>query len=341
MAKPALVSLSSGGIIKVLFILLLLGFLWIIRDIIALLFVALIFSAALYPAVTWFKKRRVPPWAAVLLLYVLIIGVFSLAIGLLVPVFADQVVTLINDFPEYYSRFGKIIEEIQRYSAQYNLQDQVQQLLGPLGKAGQGIVTSVFGIFGGFVSILLVLVLTFYMLAEEEGLEHFIRILTPRQHHAYALELLARMRARIGLWLRGQLILMIVVGILVFIGLLILRVPYAAILAFLAFLLEIVPVAGPIFAGIIAAILTFLATGSLFLTGFVVALFIIVQQIENQILVPKVMKKVVGLNPIVVIVALLVGAKIGGVVGALIAVPVVTALSVAFHDWHELRRSDA
>lgn len=322
------------------FILLLLAFLWIIRDVIALLFFALIFAAALHPAVEWFKKRRVPPWASVLLLYVLIIGLFSLAIGLLVPVFADQIVALVNDFPEYYSRFEKIIVEIQRYSAQYNLQDQAQRLLGPLGSVGQGIITSVFGIFGGFVSILLVLVLTFYMLAEEEGLEHFIRILTPRQYHSYALALLERMRARIGLWLRGQLILMLVVGILVFIGLLILGVPYAALLAFLAFLLEIVPVAGPIFAGIIAAVLTFLAEGSIFLTGLVVALFIVIQQIENQILVPKVMSKVVGLNPIVVIVALLIGAKVGGVVGALIAVPVVTALSVAFHDWHQWQRGD-
>lgn len=338
MSKPITFNISSAAIFKVVFVLLILASAWLIRDIIAIFFVALILAAVIFPAVEFFGKWKIPPWAAVLIVYIIIVSVLSLAVILLVPVFVNQIIGVATEFPAYYQRIQGGIQEFQNYSVQYNLNEEIKKLFGPIGKAGQGIITSIFGIFGGFISILVILVLTFYMLVEKGGLEKFISHVTPDRYHKYVVELITRMQRRVGLWIRGQLILMFAVSILTFIGLLILRVPYAALLAFLMFVLEIIPIAGPIIGGVVAAVLTFLATKSLLTTVLVILLFIIIQQLENQILLPRVMSRVVGLSPIVVILAILIGAKVAGIVGALLAVPVATALSVFVKDWKELRK---
>ncbi|MBU4332000.1 AI-2E family transporter, partial [Patescibacteria group bacterium] len=144
------------------------------------------------------------------------------------------------------------------------------------------------------------------------------------------------MQKKIGSWLRGQVILMIIIGILSYIGLLILGVRYALLLALFAGLMEIIPYIGPIFGAVPAV---FIALTQSPIKGLlVIVLYLIIQQLENNLIVPKIMKRAVGLNPIVVILVILIGGKIAGIVGALIAVPVATAFSVMLKDFLDLRK---
>jgi predicted PurR-regulated permease PerM len=174
-------------------------------------------------------------------------------------------------------------------------------------------------------------VITFYFTVEEEGMKRFIRSVSPSHYHPYLMQLINRIQRRLGYWLRGQLILSVVIFVLTFIGLTILGVDYALLLALIAGIFEIIPYLGPFLGAVPAVFLAFVQSPVKAL--LVVILYIIIQQLENNIIVPKVMSKSVGINPLLVIIILLVGGKIGGAVGMILAIPVATALSVFFEDF--------
>ncbi|MEI6597353.1 MAG: AI-2E family transporter, partial [bacterium] len=186
------------------------------------------------------------------------------------------------------------------------------------------------------VAFILVFVLTFYMTVEEQATKRLVRSLVPLKHQPYLTNLMNRMQDKIGLWLRGQLILSLVIFVLVWIGLTILGVKYAVVLALLAGVMEIVPYLGPIISAIPAVFIAF--TQYPMLAVGVLILYYLIQFAENHILVPQVMRRTVGLNPVITIVALLVGAKIAGILGIALAVPVTTAIGVAVGDFLDINK---
>jgi len=188
------------------------------------------------------------------------------------------------------------------------------------------------GFFTGLASILLVAALTFYMVVEEDAIKKMLRHVAPDEYQPFLSRLFSRIREKLGLWLRGQLVLSITVGLLYYIGLTILGVDYAAVLGLLAGVMELVPYIGPLIVGVIAIFLTFTQSGTLLQPLLVLGLLAVIQWCENNLLVPKIMQKAVGLNPIISIVALLVGARLAGIVGAILAIPVATALSVFVYE---------
>jgi predicted PurR-regulated permease PerM len=208
------------------------------------------------------------------------------------------------------------------------IKDNLSQILG-------SVFSTVASVFGGIVSFFVVLVITFYMTVEETALKRTITFILPEKYHPFTLQLINKVQRKIGDWLKGQLLLSLILGILVYVGLLILGVQYALVLAVVAAIGEFIPYLGPVIAAIPAIFLTFAESP---LKGvFVLILYVIIQQIENQILVPKVMQRVVGLNPIISIIALLVGAKIAGIVGVILAIPVATAISVIANEIWQAR----
>ena len=216
-----------------------------------------------------------------------------------------------------------------------SFQDSLDTLSATLTGATTKVFNTIFSIFGGVISFFLVLVITFYFTVEEEGLKNFLKSVSPSRMHPYLFRLITRIQHKLGLWLKGQLILSLIIFGLVFIGLSIIGVEYALLLAFVAGVFEIIPFLGPTLAAIPAAFFGF--TQSPVLGLLVIALYVLIQQLENHVIVPKVMSKSVGLNPLIVIVAFLVGAKIGGFIGVLLAVPVATAISVFLSDFFEKR----
>ncbi|TSC68058.1 MAG: hypothetical protein G01um101472_175 [Parcubacteria group bacterium Gr01-1014_72] len=186
-------------------------------------------------------------------------------------------------------------------------------------------------IFGGVLSFVLIIVLSFYLAVQEDGVTNFLRIVAPIQHQRYIIDLWKRSQRKIGLWLQGQLLLGLIVGILVYLGLTVLGIKNALLLAILAGFFEIIPVFGPILASIPGIIIGF-ADGGVTSGFLVIGLYLIIQQFENHLIYPLVVRKVVGVSPILVILGLVVGGKLAGFLGILLSVPIAAALMEYFSD---------
>jgi len=187
------------------------------------------------------------------------------------------------------------------------------------------------GFFGGVITLLIIAVLSFYMVVEDDAAKRLFRHLAPADKQEHISGLIQKMQEKIGAWLRGELVLMFIIGLVTYIGLVVLGVEYALVLAIIAGVSEIVPYAGPIIATVPAVAIAF--TQSPILGLMVLVLYFLIQQLENNFLVPKVMQKATGLNPVISLVVLLIGFKVGGVMGAVLAIPVTTMIAVFLSDY--------
>ncbi len=186
--------------------------------------------------------------------------------------------------------------------------------------------------------VVIIFVISLYLTINQYGVENFLRIILPITHEEHVVKIYLRVRKKLGLWLQGQIVLMLLIGAMTFFGLWALGVKYALLIAILSGILEILPLVGPLLAGAIAFLMLFPQSWALAFYSIIV--FLVVHQIENHILVPLVMKKAVGVSPVVVIFSLLAGAQIAGFVGAILAVPVAVVFQEIILDW-ERRKARA
>lgn len=282
--------------------------LFMIRDILFLLFIAFLLMTALHPLVTFLERFRVPRAFSIILVYAVVFGLFGASFVGAIPALIVQSTRLVQDLPSFVSR-------IMPY---WNIDvATISQQMAPIG---QSIVKVTLGIFENIVTLVTVLVFTFYFLIERRHADVVIQSIVGDGIAQQVLAALRRIEIRLGSWIRGEMLLMSFVGILSFIGLTVLHVDYALPLAILAGLLEIIPMIGPTVSAIPAVLVALSISPLLALS--VVALYIIIQQLENNVLVPIVMKQSVGFPPIVTILVLMVGGRFAGVVGAILAIPI-------------------
>lgn len=334
------ISLSSLTIVKTLLILVAFFFLWMIRDVVGILFVALVLASALDPWVDQLERYRLPRSMSILMMYLAFILLFVLVFYLIIPPLIAQIGDISTSFTQYVPR----VEELYRMltaSSDTSIIQELQNNLSNVNTTLSNITSGVFGavadVFGAVAAIIFVLVITFYMTLEEDGLKKFIRSIAPIQYQPYLVQKVNRIQYKMGGWLRGQLILMVIVGVLAFIGLLLIGVPYPLVLACIAGLAEFIPFLGPLLAAIPAVFFAY--TDSPWKAVAVIIMYTVLQQIENQVIVPKVMQKAVGLNPIVVITVMLIGAKVAGIAGILLAVPATTILWIFAEDIFQQKKA--
>jgi len=320
------IEISSGTILRTILILLLLWFLYLVRDIILLVFLSFIIVSAIDPIVDWFQKKKVPRALTVLVIFVLAISIFGAVIGLLVPPLASEIRGLGESFPQLAEKISGYFKVVRDYAASHNFQQQITNFTASvaekISQASSSVFSGTVSFIGGVFEFVVVLSIAFYMSVQEKGIKKFFASLMPEEHREYVTGLTDRIQFKMGRWLQGQLLLMFLVFSLDYLGLLAIKAPYALVLALIAGILEVVPYIGPVISAIIAVPVGLLHGP---LTGLLVlALFVLVQQLEGYVLTPLVMKKAVGLNPVVVILALMIGAKLGGVMGIIVAVPIAT-----------------
>jgi len=334
MQKTNTIEISTGTIVKsVLFVLLLVG-LYFIRDIVGVVLFSIVIASAIEPAAGWFEKKRVPRIIGVLFVYLIMFMILGGIFYMVVPTFFSEISgfavalprylespTLFNTLPDVVSFSGNSAVILQELLL--NLREQIAVFTGGFFKATATI-------FGGAMSFFLIIILSFYLSVQKNGLENFLRIITPIKYENYILGLWSRSRKKIGGWMQGQILLGILVGVLVYLGLSILRVEYALSFALLAAVFELIPIFGPIMAAIPPVAVAFLQnpTSALMVAG----LFIIIQQFENHLIYPLVVRKIVGIPPIFVILSIIIGAKLGGLFGILLAIPAATVLMEFLND---------
>ncbi|MFA5926372.1 MAG: AI-2E family transporter [Parcubacteria group bacterium] len=328
------IEISSGTILRTIFILLLLWFLFLVRDVLALVFVAIIIVSAIDPVVDWFQKKNVPRSLTVFFVYVIFLSLFVLAVSLLIPPITAETESLGKSLPKLIEQLSGYFKVVQDFAATHSLEQNINNFFsnaaGRISDAGTNLFSGTISFLGGIFDFIIVLSIAFYMSVQEAGSKKFFKSVFPKDHQEYVAGLVERIQHKMGRWLQGQLLLMLLVFLLDYLGLLAIKAPYALILALIAGILEIIPYVGPIISAIIATLISFLHGP---LTGvLVLGLFAAVQQLEGYVLTPLIMKKAVGLNPIIVILALLIGAKLGGVLGVIIAVPLATVIGEVVND---------
>ncbi len=328
------INISTRTFVKAVFIVLSLWFLWFIREVVAIFIASIMLASLIDPFADWFEKKRIPRGLAVLIVYTFLIAVMAMIFILMIPIVAQQIVQLLSNLSGSYSDVAEYLGRFQAFSEAHGFSENINSSLQAVQQSITSWVSSLFttvkGFFGSIAALAIVLVLTFYMVVEEESMRKYFKGIAPAEYKPFIAQLLNKMQKKIGAWLRGQIILGVFVGSLVYIGLKFLGVEYALLLALIAAIFEIIPYVGPVFSLIPAVIIGF-AQSPMIGVG-VVILYLIIQQIENNLLVPKIMQKVTGLNPVVSIAALLVGIKVGGVVGAILAIPLATMIVVAIED---------
>ena len=329
--------ISTMSIVKIVAIVLSLIVAYILRDIIFLLFVSLLLTAVFDPWVNWFERRaHLPRSIGMLIIYILLVGVFALALILLIPPLIDQISQIIRILPNYFDQFTGGLYAVQDFAHAKGLDASFQQILitlqNTLQRAAGGIFPAISSIFGGLFNVVTVLVLTFYMVVEKKWMRDLTRLIVPAKYNTYVFNLTGRVRDKLGAWFAGQIVLCFIIGLASYIALLLIGVKYALTLALLAGLFEFIPYIGPILSAVPAAFFGF-TQDEFVVRGFIViGAFWFIQWLENNIIVPKVMSRSVGLNPLVVLIAMMIGASLVGIAGIIIAVPVSAILSILFND---------
>lgn len=331
------ISINQGTIVQAILLVLLVALLFYLKDLVLIVLTAIVLASAIEPGAQWFIRRRIPRVISVLLVYLLTLGFIFAIFYLFVPPLLNDVANFISVLPSLIGSidFSGISQSVffqpGEVAQTLTTPDFIKELQSSFTSFSGGFLRTVSGVFGGIVSFILIVVFSFYFAMQETGIDDFLRVITPVRHQQYVVNLWKRSQQKIGRWMQGQIVLALIVGILVYLGLTVLGVRYALVLAVFAALAELIPVFGPIIAAVPAVGIAFVDGGPT-LGLLVVGLYLIIQQFENHLIYPLVVKKVVGVPPLMVILSLLVGAQLAGFLGILLSVPIAAAIQELITD---------
>lgn len=287
------------------------------------LFLALILSVLVDGAVTYLKKIKIPRAVSVIFIYLAIIFIFGSAFYFLVPPMVNEIKQFSANLPGYLDSFSPQLEQVQFFWNTYKTSDVLQKSLLGIGEklisVTSNITSLISTVFGGLFTALVIFFVSLILSLKENGTEEFLGIFVPQSAKKDFVRIFSSSKRKIKYWFLGRFFSAVAVGVFIYLGLLLMGVKYKITLALIAALFEFVPILGAWFAGIIGVVLT--AFQSLKLALFAGLLYLVVQQVESHIFSPFFMKKTVGMNPVLTILALMIGAELGGFFGILIAVP--------------------
>ena len=327
-----------------------------LRDLILIILTSVLLAAAISPMARWFVERRIPRVVAVLIVYTgFLLGLAATFYFLLIPLF-QEIFSFLRALPERFDVLETYLPTAENESAfqniplftdligDFSLRQIVEQTQGFFAGLSQGFLNTLFAVFGGVLNFFIIVVLSFYLSVQENGVGKFLKMITPKKHTVYVLDLWRRAELKIGYWMQGQIILAVLVAVLVYLCLLLLGIPNALLLAVLAGVFEIIPVFGPILAAVPAVAIAMIEGGNFMGPGLTIGLvvtgvYIIIQQFESQLIYPLVIRKVIGLSPIIVILSLIAGFKLAGLLGVVLSVPIAAIVLEFLNDMQSKKES--
>lgn len=324
------ITINSGTIVRTILFILLIWLLYFLRDLVLVILTAVVIASAIEPAVRWFVARKVPRILAAIFVYVAVTGVVAGSFFVLVPPLLDEASGLLTSSPQYFNSI-EVWNPVSDISSSFSLKDIIAEFRNDITNATGSLFQTVSIVFGGVFNFILIIILSFYLAVQEYGISNFLKIITPVEHEEYVINLWERSQLKIGLWMQGQLLLALIIGVLVYLGLTVLGIKYAFLLALLAAIAELIPLFGPVIAAIPAIAIGFIGGGTT-LALIVAGFYIIIQQFENHLIYPLVVKKVVGVPPLLVILAFIVGIELAGFLGIILSVPIAAAIMEYVHD---------
>ena len=329
MDRPSF-EISWATLWRILLMLIFAIMLFMAREALIILFLAIIISASLDGPVWYLQRKKIPRILGTLLIFLSGLMILAVVLYIIIPVTFFELQNVLQNFKNIQiPSLGTL--NISYFAELSKSLGDIENLINALMSGGVSFFNLLTVVFNNLVFLIATIVLSFYFTINQFGVEKFLKTILPINYEDYVIEIYLRVRKKMGYWLQGQIILMTIVGILTWLGLSLLNVKYSLVLGVVAGIFEIVPMVGPIFSGAIVFLAAISESWTLGL--YVILLFVVIHQIENHILVPLVMKKTLGISPVVVVVYLLAGWQIAGVIGAILAVPVAVIFQEIIDDW--------
>lgn len=329
--------ISWGTIFKIAIAFIAFYVFFLIKDILTLVIFALIISVLFNPAITFLQKRKFPRVLAVTLVYVVIFGILGVLIYSISPFFVFEIQQFIQLFPQYFEKVTPPLKGLG-IGAFENFETFTDILQNWLVKASSNIFNAVSVLFGGIFSTVTIFAIAFFLSLEEKGVERTIGLLSPKKYEAYVLNLWAKSQQKVAKWFGSRILSCLFVGLMSFAACYVLKIKYAVSFGLLAGVLDIVPIIGPIVAG--AIIIIFSALDSWLKALFVFIAFVLIQQIEGNIITPVLTKKFIGIPPVLVLISLMIGAELWGILGAILAIPLAGVIYEFLRDFLKKKKEE-
>lgn len=320
--------ISYQSIFKVFFAILIVIFLFYINQIILALFAAFVISAILNPLVDWLENKKINRVLANSLVFAGLIIFLAFLFYWILPPLAIELGNLGKHFPQYIDENISKYPFLERFNLKENFDKAIIDGANFIKAQSVNLLFSTISIFGGLFYVFFSLAAAYYLTEEKYLIRNYLKKIIVSDDHENIGHILSEIEAKMGSWFWGQIILSIISGTVIFLGLTILGVPFAPFLAILAAVLRFIPYLGGLIADGIGVLIAFLISPALGIAALL--MYYIIEQIEGYVIIPAVMKKTVGLNPIAVITAVVIGGQLGGIFGALLALPVTIVLEILF-----------
>lgn len=310
--------ISWGAIFKVALLIISFYFIFQIKEILILFIFSLIIAILFNPVIDFLEKKKVPRLLSVILIYLFIFGIIGILIYSVASAFVSEIQRFSDSFHDYFNKVAPFLQGIGG-AAFENFDTFVKTVQDWLTEASLSILSAFGAIFGGIFSTFTVFSLAMFLSLEEKVVEKTLLLIFPKKLEAHALNVWQRVQIKVVGWFGTRILSCLFVGIMTFAVCKILSINYAISFGLLAGITNIIPVIGPIVAGVVIALFTLLDSWGK--AVFILIIFILIQQIEGNFITPLLSKKFMGLPPVLVLVALLIGGKLWGIMGAILVIP--------------------
>lgn len=311
-------------------------FFYLLRDILIWVVFALIISILFDPAIN-FLRKFIPRFLAVILVYVAIFGVVGASIYLIVPVFVAEIDQFSKSFPAYFETISPLLRDLG-IEAFENFEKFTKAVEDQLSTISSSVFSAIGAIFGGLFSTMTILSIALFISFEEKGIERVIKVLTPKKYEALVSNILEKSQKKVAGWFGTRILSSLFIGLMVFFICRVLKVDYGVSFGLFSGIFNFIPIVGPVISGGVIAVI--IAASSWLKAAFFIAAFILIQMIEGNILTPVLTKKFIGLSPVLVLIALLIGGKLWGLMGALLAIPMAGIFFEFFRDFLKKRKEE-
>jgi predicted PurR-regulated permease PerM len=334
-----ILDISWGTIVKIFLAVFIFYFIYLTKEITLWFFFALAISVLLTPAINFLKKFWMPKMVAVIIVYFSIFGILGLLIYLTAPIFMAELRQLSQHLPDYFRQISPALQQMGIDTTQA-FDNFTKFLVEGLAGSSKGVISAVMVFFGGLYSTVFILTTAFFLSLEDSAPEKFLTLISPKKYEETITTLFQRAQGKVSSWFGARIVACIFVGVASFIVFYIFGVKYAFILALISGILNFVPYIGPWITTILLIVFIAVSSGSWLAVLYVIIAVLIIQEIENKLLTPLLMKRMVNVPPALVLISLLVGAKIFGFLGTIFAVPVFGIIFEFLKEFLEKRRED-
>lgn len=337
MNEERVLDISWATILKISVTLLCFYILYLVRDLLLLFLFALVISLLLDPVIDFLQRKRIPRTIATLFIYFSIFGLLAFSASAIIQFFIVEIKAFFMFFPQYFERIAPVLNGLGMEAFR-----DMETFIATTGKALEGmadnIFSGLFAVFGGIFSTFFVVTIAIFLSLEEKIVERILCLLSPKKYEEYVLTLWERCKQKVSGWFGVKILGCVFVGIASYIGFLLFNVDYPFTLALAAGILDFIPIIGPFIAGAFAFLV--ICGDSVTKAIFIVLFFVLVQQVEGNIITPILTKKFIGLPPVLVLVALAVGGSLWGIMGAILVIPLTGILYEFVRDFLKKRKEE-